>query len=125
MAYSKINELCKTAAEKMNQGDFYDALNIAKKIKKHVTNVKVQISADSSRAGGGALPEEDLPTYVIALHADNISAHELEEKLRKGTPPVIARIKDDTLILDMRTIQDQDADALLEVIRQALSQESS
>ena len=101
------------------------AQRIAKKIKKHVPNARVQISADSSRAGGGALPEEDLPTYVIALHADNISAHELEERLRKGTPPVIARIKDDTLILDMRTIQDQDADELLEVIHHALSKESA
>ena len=101
------------------------AQSIAKKIKKHVANITVQVSADSSRAGGGALPEEDLPTYVIALHADNFSAHELEEKLRKGNPPLIARIKDDTLILDMRTIQDQDVDELLEGIRQALSQETS
>lgn len=101
------------------------AQSIAKKIKKHVADITVQVSADSSRAGGGALPEEDLPTYVIALHADNFSAHELEEKLRKGNPPLIARIKDDTLILDMRTIQDQDVDELLEGIRQALSQETS
>ena len=46
----------------------------------------------------------------------NITVNELEEKLRKGSPPVIARIKDDSLLFDARTLQEKDfGDILLRI----------
>ena len=58
----------------------------------------------------------DLPTYAISIKPPNITVNELEEKLRKGSPPVIARIKDDSLLFDARTLQEKDfGDILLRI----------
>lgn len=97
------------------------AQKIAKRLRKETDAAVVRVMPDSSRAGGGALPEQDLPTFVVAVKANNMSVNDLEEKLRKGTPAIITRIKDDALILDARTIFDRDIPVLAERIRTALS----
>ena len=58
----------------------------------------------------------DLPIYAISIKPLNTTVNELEEKLRKGRPPVIARIKDDSLLFDARTLQKEDfGDILLRI----------
>lgn len=64
----------------------------------------VSMQADVSRAGGGSLPMEDIPTTVVALDAKRMSATVLEAALRLGEPAVIARISADRLLLDPRTL---------------------
>ncbi|MEW6417735.1 MAG: L-seryl-tRNA(Sec) selenium transferase [Nitrospirota bacterium] len=95
------------------------ANKIAKRLKKEIKDVYINVMADSSRAGGGALPEVDLTTYVVSIKSDKVSVKEIEERLRKGTPPIIARIKEDSLIIDARTVRDEDLEGLLEGIRSA------
>lgn len=97
------------------------AKTIAGRLKKEIKNAVIQVIADSSRAGGGALPEIDLPTYAVAIQTDIISVNEFEEHLRKGNPAIIARIKDDALILDARTIMKKDFEHLVRGIKTALS----
>jgi L-seryl-tRNA(Ser) seleniumtransferase len=99
------------------------ANKIAKRLKKEMKEVHINVMGDSSRAGGGALPEVDLPTYVVSIKSDEISVNELEERLRKGNPPIIARIKEDSLIIDARTVRDADFEGLVKGIRSALSKE--
>jgi len=48
--------------------------------------------------------------------------NDFEERLRKGNPPIIARIKEDSLILDARTIREVDLDGLVKGIKSALSE---
>ena len=89
---------------------------LAGKLKKQVPGAGIKVVTDTSRAGGGSLPEMDLPTYAISIKPLNITVNELEEKLRKGSPPVIARIKDDSLLFDARTLQEKDfGDILLRI----------
>ncbi len=64
----------------------------------------VDIAPDVSRAGGGALPMADIPTTVVRVTPTQMSPVELEERLRLGEPALIARIKDDRLLLDPRTL---------------------
>jgi L-seryl-tRNA(Ser) seleniumtransferase len=97
------------------------ANKIARRLKKAISNAHIRVMPDSSRAGGGALPERDLPTFVTAVRTDNMHVNELEEKLRKGTPAVITRIKEDTLILDARTVRDHDIPVIIQRIKSALS----
>ena len=97
------------------------ANTIARRLKKEIQNAHIKVTADTSRAGGGSLPERDLPTFVTAVKPDSISVNELEEILRKGTPPVITRIKEDTLVLDARTIRNNDIATLVQRIKSALS----
>jgi len=64
-----------------------------------------------SVTGGGATPEQTLPTYVIAL--TSVNAVEAERKLRAGSPPVIARIQQNQLWIDLRTVFPSEEPALL------------
>lgn len=63
----------------------------------------------SSVAGGGSTPEQSLPTWLLAIPGDAIAA---ERKLRSSTPPVIARIENDRLVIDLRTVQPGEEDEL-------------
>jgi L-seryl-tRNA(Ser) seleniumtransferase len=98
------------------------ANKIVKRLKKEIKDAHITVMEDSSRAGGGSLPEVDFPTYVASIKSDKISTNKLNERLRKGTPPIIARIKEDSLIIDARTVRDEDLEILLKGIRKALSE---
>ena len=70
-----------------------------------------------SAVGGGSAPGVDLPTCLIAIAKSEVTPDALEERLRMLTPPVIARIERDQLLLDLRTVlpdQDQQLAALLD-----------
>lgn len=54
--------------------------------------------------GGGSAPETQLPTTLIAVGSSRLNADALEEKLRLNSPPIIARIVEDRLTLDLRTV---------------------
>jgi L-seryl-tRNA(Ser) seleniumtransferase len=80
------------------------------------------LKEDVSQVGGGALPLQELPTIVVALKPLDLSANELEEILRKGDPPIISRISKEELILDMRTISDEEIPLVAAGIEKTLTQ---
>jgi L-seryl-tRNA(Ser) seleniumtransferase len=61
-----------------------------------------------SRVGGGAMPEQGLPSKALALRPLTISVNALEEGLRRLDLPIIGRIENDALLLDLRTVADQE-----------------
>lgn len=83
-------------------------------------SIKITLKEDVSQAGGGALPLQELPTIVVAIQSPHHSAHRLEQKFRKVNPPIISRIKKEELILDMRTVFDEEIPLLAEGIEKAL-----
>jgi L-seryl-tRNA(Ser) seleniumtransferase len=63
-----------------------------------------------STIGGGTTPGLTLPTRLLALTRRDFSASALEASLRRLDPPIIARIERDRLVLDLRTVfEDEDA----------------
>jgi L-seryl-tRNA(Ser) seleniumtransferase len=63
-----------------------------------------------STIGGGSAPGVELPTKLVALGRAGQSADQIERALRASTPPVIARIVEDRVVLDLRTVaEDEDA----------------
>ncbi|MHB8734008.1 MAG: L-seryl-tRNA(Sec) selenium transferase [Terriglobales bacterium] len=54
--------------------------------------------------GGGTTPGQGLPTTLIALQPQRFKVADLEARLRAGSPPVVTRIEDDRLLLDLRTV---------------------
>jgi len=96
------------------------AKKIALQIKRQVKNAKIDVIEDISKAGGGSLPEIEFPTYAVSIRPESISVNELEERLRKGSPPIIARIKDDALLLDARTVRDNEINELIRAIHATL-----
>jgi L-seryl-tRNA(Ser) seleniumtransferase len=71
---------------------------------------KLSIEATTSEVGGGSLPEARLPSFALAIRADGLS--EVEVRLREHDPPVFARISENTLLLDVRTLLPGDDDAI-------------
>jgi L-seryl-tRNA(Ser) seleniumtransferase len=70
-----------------------------------------------STVGGGSLPGETLPTQLVALTVNNPDA--FLARLRRGDPPVVARIENDRVVFDLRTVMDREA--LLSVTRRLVS----
>jgi L-seryl-tRNA(Ser) seleniumtransferase len=83
---------------------------------------QLTLREDVSQVGGGALPLQNLPTIILAIKPVNFSVNSLEENLRRGEPPIITRISKDELILDMRTVFDEEIPLLAGGIKKALIQ---
>jgi L-seryl-tRNA(Ser) seleniumtransferase len=77
---------------------------------------RVAVQDHVSRSGGGALPMVPIPSRALALELPPLAPHQLEERLRAGSPPVIARLEHDRLLLDVRTILPEDYPLLLDVL---------
>lgn len=77
-----------------------------------------EVAPGQSTVGGGSLPGETLPTFVLALKAR--SANRLFEKLRAATPPIIARLENDRVLLDPRTVFPEQEPPLLNAIKSVL-----
>jgi L-seryl-tRNA(Ser) seleniumtransferase len=75
----------------------------------------------ASRAGGGSLPLMDLEGPVCAVEPGSGGAAALVGALRRGDPPVIARVEDGRVILDPRTMSDVEADAAAAAVREHLA----
>jgi L-seryl-tRNA(Ser) seleniumtransferase len=74
--------------------------------------LKLQLMDGTSVVGGGSAPEAGLPTKLISLTSIHRSAAAMEEWLRHHAPPIIARIEEDHLLLDLRTVRREEEAAL-------------
>ena len=74
-----------------------------------------------SEMGGGALPGERIPTMLVCIHSEKINAIELANKLRNATPPIFARIEQDRVLLDMRTVYDEEVDVISRALENIFS----
>jgi L-seryl-tRNA(Ser) seleniumtransferase len=86
-----------------------------------LTNVwpGVKVSEGFSTVGGGSLPGETLPTYLLALPAPtDRSAGTLAATLRRHSPPIVGRVERETLLLDPRTVQPEQEEILLAALEQ-------
>jgi L-seryl-tRNA(Ser) seleniumtransferase len=79
-----------------------------------------QIERATSRAGGGSLPLTELEGPVCAIDPGPAGADALVGRLRWHEPPVIARVENGRVLLDPRTMSDEDADRAAEAARSAL-----
>ena len=76
------------------------------------TALGLAVVAGRSEVGGGALPLAELPTAALALGTSGHPAAALDARLRVGRPPVIGRIAADRLLLDCRTVMDDEVPLL-------------
>ena len=86
-----------------------------------ISGIEAVLKEDVSQVGGGSLPLQELPTLVIAIRPLSFSVNDFERNLRKGNPPVISRISKEELILDLRTIFDEEIPLIAIGIQEALT----
>jgi len=84
-------------------------------------DLDVEIVDGQSLAGGGSTPAQSLPTKLIRLRSGQRSASQIEQRLRRGSAmSVIARLEDDSVVLDLRTVFAEQEAALGEAMIAAL-----
>lgn len=97
------------------------AARLAGLLRKHLSGrLEIAVRAGSSRVGGGAFPEADLPTALVCLKPLGMSVEELRVALLATDPPLVGRVEDDALCLDPRTLESAEHPLVLSALRQAL-----
>jgi L-seryl-tRNA(Ser) seleniumtransferase len=81
-----------------------------------------EVIASRSTVGGGSLPEETLPTRVMAIETRHPNA--FTKHLRSAEPALIARIEEDRVVLDPRTVLEEQDEAVIRVLKQSLPRRS-
>jgi L-seryl-tRNA(Ser) seleniumtransferase len=84
--------------------------------------VEIEIADGTSLAGGGSTPSQSLPSKVIRIASARYSATKLEQRLRRAPAgiPVIARVEDDRLVLDLRTVFPEQEPLLIKTLAAVL-----
>jgi len=90
-----------------------DAASVQRRAQRLAELVGGEVEETVARAGGGALPLAELPSYACAVE------EELAAKLRRADPPVIAVIRDGRTLLDCRTLTDAEVDEVANAVATA------
>jgi L-seryl-tRNA(Ser) seleniumtransferase len=81
------------------------------------TALHLSLEPGESAIGGGAAPTSTIKSVLIALSHQHKSAGELEQQLRNSSPAVVARISEDKVLLDLRTVSIDDSPALIAALK--------
>ena len=89
----------------------------------HFTRAAVEVVETRSVVGGGTTPGASLASFALALRSSHISETVLATNMRYLDPPVVARIHEGRVLLDLRTIPPAEDALLDQLLRQALEPE--
>ena len=81
-----------------------DARDLSRMLKRANLPAKIEVVPCESQIGGGSLPLERIPSMAVTIRPDKISVPEFEERLRHLPVPVIPRVVNDTVLMDVRTL---------------------
>jgi L-seryl-tRNA(Ser) seleniumtransferase len=79
-------------------------------------STRIELLDGESLIGGGSAPSATLPTKLLAVSVNNLSANDLAARLRHSDPPVIARVEDGRLLLDLRTVFPEQDEVLTQIL---------
>ena len=94
---------------------------ITKLQKENFDSLKYTLREDFAAAGGGSLPTQQIPTILVAIKNKKMSASKMEEKLRKLEVPIIVRVDKDEILLDLRTVAEDEFVFIIEGLKQITS----
>jgi L-seryl-tRNA(Ser) seleniumtransferase len=93
---------------------------LAEALRPLASEARVELRPGTSAVGGGAAPDVEIDTTLIGVTHPTLSAERLAERLRGGTPPVVARVAQDRVWLDLRTVQPHEETELRDALVSAL-----
>ncbi|MFO0964082.1 MAG: L-seryl-tRNA(Sec) selenium transferase [Gemmataceae bacterium] len=79
-----------------------------------------EVLRDHAFVGGGSLPDQQMPTWVVEARANEMEDHELARRLRVGDPAVVARLRDGKIVFDVRTVFPRQEAELATAVRRAV-----
>jgi L-seryl-tRNA(Ser) seleniumtransferase len=93
---------------------------LATLLRRDAPSLVVEITPGASAVGGGAAPMTEIPTFLLTLRKDGLPPDQLAAAFRRGTPPLIVRVADDRVVLDLRTVSCEDDARVAEAIAAGL-----
>ena len=82
----------------------------------------IKLVTGVSMAGGGSLPTREIPTILVGLRGADLSAAALEERLRWRELPIIVRVADDQVLLDVRTLDPEEFAEIRDALKAILAE---
>ena len=92
------------------------AKQIAERLRTSSADLQIEIVESRSVLGGGAAPGSTLPTRVLAVTSEGMSADNLCTRLRQWETPIIARVEEGRVLLDLRTVEPAQEQAIVEAL---------
>lgn len=92
-------------------------VTLKRKLQRKTKDFIFTIDKGESMVGGGSMPTEKIPTYVIRVTSSRLSPEIMEEKLRLGETSLVARVYDKELVLDGRTLFRRDFDEIVDCFK--------
>ncbi len=89
------------------------AKQIADRLRANCPSLRIEVVESRSVLGGGAAPGSTLPTRVLAVKSASHNADELCARLRQWETPIIARVEEGRVLLDLRTVEPQQEEAIV------------
>jgi L-seryl-tRNA(Ser) seleniumtransferase len=77
---------------------------------------RAELIEGSSAVGGGSAPGVELPTWLVGIAKNGLTPDALESRLRRLTPPIVGRIEQDRVVLDLRTVLFEQDPIVLELL---------
>jgi L-seryl-tRNA(Ser) seleniumtransferase len=93
------------------------ARRLAEEMTRAVPDLEVSVAPSVARSGGGTLPTHEIPSFAVCLGGTDAEA--LSERLRAAEPPVVGRVHEGKLWLDVRTLLPEDEEAVVRAVRGA------
>ena len=94
-----------------------DASTLSRMLKRANLPAKIDIVPCESQIGGGSLPLERIPSMAVTIRPEKISVPEFEERLRHLPVPVIPRVANDTVLMDVRTLDKKAMTVLVDQLK--------
>ena len=91
---------------------------ITKLQKENFDSLKISLRDGFAAAGGGSLPTQQIPTVLVVVKNKKMTASKMEEKLRRLEVPLIVRVDKDEILLDLRTVAEDDFAFIIEGLKQ-------
>jgi L-seryl-tRNA(Ser) seleniumtransferase len=85
-------------------------------LRRTAERLMIEVVEGTSAVGGGSLPATPIPTWLLSILATNRSPTCLLKQLRDHEPPVIARIENDRVVIDLRTVLEDEEAALMNAL---------
>lgn len=85
----------------------------------------IQVISVYSQVGGGSLPEQNLESRAVALQSNAVSAEHLSSCFRQHTTPIFGRIADNRFLLDVRTVESDEMEIIIECARELVSRSNA
>ncbi|MFW5752894.1 MAG: L-seryl-tRNA(Sec) selenium transferase, partial [Planctomycetota bacterium] len=92
----------------------------AEELTERLPHGRAHVEDDLSYIGSGSIPDEGIPTRVVCVRAPGISPATLARRCREQLPALFARIRDDALVCDLRTVAEDELAPLAAGLRAAL-----